>query len=77
MRKVEENDEGGRGEGVLYVYNIYTGGVYMPIPNHCAECDRPMGIDEVYICQNCFEEQLIDENHRNKEEEDASRRQDN
>ena len=49
----------------------------MPIPNHCAECDKPMRMDEVYICQNCFEEQLIDENHRDKEDKDASRRQDN
>lgn len=39
----------------------------MPMPNHCIECDKPLRNGEVYMCQNCFEEQLIDENHRNKE----------
>ena len=38
----------------------------MPLPNLCFECDKPLNFDEVYICQNCFEEQLIDENHRTK-----------
>ena len=36
----------------------------MPLPNLCFECDKPLRPDEVYICQNCFEEQLIEENHR-------------
>jgi|TARA_R100001530_G_C4310197_1_gene152800 predicted amidophosphoribosyltransferase len=38
----------------------------MPLPNLCFECDKPLRPDEVYICQNCFEEQLIEENHRTK-----------
>ena len=42
----------------------------MPIPNHCVECDKPLRRDEVYMCQRCFEEQLIDENDRNKEDQD-------
>tara|TARA_Y100000310_G_scaffold149167_1_gene148471 strand:- start:1174 stop:1323 length:150 start_codon:yes stop_codon:yes gene_type:complete len=41
----------------------------MPMPNHCVECDKPLRLDEVYMCQNCFEEQLIDENHRDNEVE--------
>ena len=25
----------------------------MPIPNHCAECDKPLTNDDGYLCESC------------------------
>jgi len=27
----------------------------MPIPNHCAECDKPLTNDDGWLCENCKE----------------------
>lgn len=27
----------------------------MPIPNHCAECDKPLTNDDGWVCSKCSE----------------------
>ena len=29
----------------------------MPIPNHCAECDKPLTNDDGYLCESCQEKE--------------------
>jgi hypothetical protein len=30
----------------------------MPIPNHCAECDKPLNVDaEGWVCQPCMDKE--------------------
>ena len=29
----------------------------MPIPNHCAECDKPLGNTDGWVCEACQEKE--------------------
>ena len=29
----------------------------MPIPNHCAECDKPLSNDDGWVCRSCSEKE--------------------
>lgn len=29
----------------------------MPIPNHCAECDKPLTNEDGWLCFNCIEKE--------------------
>jgi hypothetical protein len=31
----------------------------MPIPNHCAECDKPLSNEDGWLCELCKEKEKI------------------
>tara|TARA_R110000824_G_scaffold215951_2_gene402566 strand:- start:2214 stop:2414 length:201 start_codon:yes stop_codon:yes gene_type:complete len=28
---------------------------FTPAPNHCVECNAPLKMEEMYICEDCFD----------------------